>query len=174
MFLRLSAVLAAATMFVAAAAGPAAAAAAEPADKPAVLSSWTQTSKASADAWYAASQNKPAWAAYAFDWTTDNCTEAPDNPLDFPFARACQRHDFGYRNYRAAGTFAANKSRLDSAFYEDLKRACAPYAGDERTACNGLAWIYYQAVVIFGAPVVTDAELDEARSIRNGEVYARG
>ncbi len=42
------------------------------------------------------------------------------------------RHDFGYRSYKAAGQFDANKSRLDSAFYEDLKR------------------VYYQAVRALG------------------------
>jgi hypothetical protein len=127
--------------------GPAHAA---PADKPQVLSSWTQTSASSYNAWLAARNNQGAWAAYQFDWSTDYCSKSPDNPLGFPFKTACARHDFGYRNYKAMGTFSANKARLDSAFYEDLKRVCNGYSGASKTACNSTAWTYYQAVKALG------------------------
>lgn len=136
---------------------PAASASAAPSDKPQVLSSWTQTSASSYNAWAAARSNQGAWSAYGFDWSTDYCSTSPDNPFGFPFKMACARHDFGYRNYKAAGTFSANKSRLDSALYEDLKRVCARYSGATRTACNSTAWTYYHAVDIFGvAPAKAD------------------
>ncbi|MFJ8731519.1 phospholipase [Streptomyces bauhiniae] len=125
-------------------------ASAAPADKPQVLSSWTQTSAASYNAWVSARGNQGAWAAYGFDWSTDYCSSSPDNPFGFPFQTACARHDFGYRNYKAAGTFSANKSRIDSAFYEDLKRVCNNYSGATKTSCNSTAWTYYHAVDIFG------------------------
>ncbi|MEU6057862.1 phospholipase [Streptomyces sp. NPDC047097] len=128
-------------------AGPASAA---PADKPQVLSSWTQTSAASHNAWAAARANQGAWAAYGFDWSTDYCSSSPDNPFGFPFSTACARHDFGYRNHKAAGNFQANKARVDSAFHEDLKRVCARYSGATKTSCDSTAWTYYQAVSIFG------------------------
>lgn len=142
--------LAAAALAVPLALLPAASASAAPADKPQVLSSWTQTSASSYNAWNTARQNQGGWAAYGFDWSTDYCSSSPDNPFGFPFRTACARHDFGYRNYRAAGTFSANKSRIDSAFYEDLKRVCARYSGATRTACHSTAWTYYHAVDIFG------------------------
>jgi hypothetical protein len=123
---------------------------AAPADKPQVLASWTQTSASSYHTWVAARGNRSAWAAYAFDWSTDYCSSSPDNPFGFPFSTSCARHDFGYRNYKALGTFSANKSRLDSAFYEDLKRVCARYSGATKSACNSTAWTYYQAVKAFG------------------------
>ncbi|MGW0425382.1 phospholipase [Streptomyces sp. NPDC003015] len=123
---------------------------AAPADKPQVLASFTQTGVESYGAWNAARQNQAAWAAYEFDWSTDHCTQAPNNPFGFPFELSCARHDFGYRNYRAAGTFDANKARVDSAFYEDMKRVCAAYTGEKKTNCNSTAWTYYQAVKIFG------------------------
>ncbi|MFI8298839.1 phospholipase [Streptomyces nigra] len=126
------------------------AAQAAPADKPQVLSSWTQTSASSYNAWVSARNNQSAWAAYGFDWSTDYCSSSPDNPFGFPFQTSCARHDFGYRNYKALGTFSANKSRLDSAFYEDLRRVCAGYSGASNTACNSTAWTYYQAVKAFG------------------------
>lgn len=126
------------------------AATAAPADKPQVLAGFTQTTASSYNAWAAARADQPAWAAYAFDWSTDYCSSSPDNPLGFPFKMSCARHDFGYRNYKAAGTFSANKSRLDSALYEDLKRVCNGYSGATKTACDSTAWTYYQAVKAFG------------------------
>ncbi|MFE1291277.1 phospholipase [Streptomyces sp. NPDC058751] len=131
-------------------------ASAAPADKGEVLSSWTQTSASSYNAWNAARNNQAAWSAYGFDWSTDYCTTSPDNPFGFPFKDSCARHDFGYRNYKAAGTFEANKSRLDSAFYADLKRVCATYSGASKTSCDATAWTYYQAVSAFGGSPAVD------------------
>ncbi|MGV9341272.1 phospholipase [Streptomyces sp. NPDC003688] len=147
---RLAAPLVVAALALPAVLIPAATASAAPADKMQVLSSWTQTSAASYNAWNSARSNQGQWAAYGFDWSTDYCSSSPDNPFGFPFQTSCARHDFGYRNYKAAGAFDANKSRLDSAFYEDLKRVCNNYSGATKTACNSTAWTYYQAVSIFG------------------------
>ncbi|MFC4494411.1 phospholipase [Streptomyces ovatisporus] len=130
--------------------GSATTAVADPADKPQVLSSWTQTSASSQNAFLSARGDQGSWAAYNFDWSTDVCSSSPDNPFGFPFENGCIRHDFGYRNYKAQGTFEANKSRIDSAFYEDLKRVCAGYSGATQASCNALAWTYYQAVVVLG------------------------
>ncbi|MET7703678.1 phospholipase [Streptomyces sp. NPDC005485] len=126
-------------------------AAAVPADKTQVLATWTQTSASSYSTWAAARANQGAWSAYAFDWSTDYCSSSPDNPFGFPFQMSCARHDFGYRNYKQAGTFTANKSRLDSALYADLKRVCAAYSGIKLTSCNATAWTYYQAVDKLGS-----------------------
>ncbi|SEB87533.1 phospholipase [Streptomyces sp. PAN_FS17] len=147
---RLATGLAASALSLVTVVATAAAADAAPADKPQVLSSWTQASASSYNAWVAARNNQSAWSAYGFDWSTDYCSSSPDNPFGFPFSTSCARHDFGYRNYKAIGAFDANKSRLDSAFYEDLKRVCANYSGASKTACNSTAWTYYQAVKAFG------------------------
>jgi hypothetical protein len=147
---RLATGLAASALAVTTVIAGAATAEAAPADKPQVLSSWTQTSASSYSAWTAARANQSAWGAYGFDWSTDYCSSSPDNPLGFPFSTSCARHDFGYRNYKAAGTFAANKPRVDSALYEDLKRVCARYTGATKTACDSTAWTYYQAVKLLG------------------------
>ena len=147
---RLATGLAASALSLAAVLATAPAADAAPADKPQVLSSWTQTSASSYNAWVAARGNQSAWSAYAFDWSTDYCSSSPDNPLGFDFRLSCARHDFGYRNYKKMSAFPANKPRIDSAFYEDLKRVCAGYGGATKTACNSTAWTYYQAVKAFG------------------------
>ncbi|MFG2877395.1 phospholipase [Streptomyces sp. NPDC048337] len=151
---RLATVIAASAAAIVAIATPAAAA---PADKPQVLSSWTQTSAASYNAWASARANQGNWSAYGFDWSTDYCTTSPDNPFGFPFQTACARHDFGYRNYKATGTFSANKPRLDDAFYSDLKRVCSAYSGLKKTSCDSTAWTYYQAVKAFGNTAAVDS-----------------
>lgn len=51
------------------------------------------------------------------DWTSDGCTSSPDNPFGFPFIPACNRHDFGYNNYRIQKRFTVSaKARIDSNF----------------------------------------------------------
>ncbi|AEV83503.1 hypothetical protein ACWT_2939 [Actinoplanes sp. SE50] len=131
-------------------------AAAAPADKLSVLSGFTQTSAGSYTSWLAARNNQGAWSDYGFDWSTDYCTTSPDNPLGFDFKLSCARHDFGYRNYKAVGTFDANKDRLDSMLYADLKRKCATYSTLSQAACNSVAWTYYQAVHNFGSLAAVD------------------
>ncbi|KAH8194509.1 hypothetical protein TruAng_011332 [Truncatella angustata] len=55
------------------------------------------------------------------DWTSDGCTDSPDNPLGFPYVPACNRHDFGYTNYRAQSRFTkAAKASIDTNFQKDL------------------------------------------------------
>ncbi|MFZ3470479.1 phospholipase [Streptomyces sp. 4.24] len=140
------------TFTLALALAPSAAAAAAPevpADKPQVLSVWTQGTGASYESWTAARANRDAWQSYGFDWSTDYCTTSPDNPFGFPFRTACARHDFGYRNYKAAGELAAAKNRLDDMFHADLKRVCARYSGAKKASCDGTAWTYHQAVKAF-------------------------
>ncbi|MFG1677175.1 phospholipase [Micromonospora sp. NPDC049282] len=132
-----------------------------------VLSSWTQTSASSYNAWNSARLNRAPWTEYGFDWSTDYCSSSPDNPLGFSFNLSCYRHDFGYRNHKAMGIFPANKSRLDSAFYEDLKRVCATYNAVVRPACYSLAWTYYQAVSVFGSvAAVKQADIDRAARMK--------
>jgi hypothetical protein len=124
-----------------------------------LLASWTQTSESSSQAFHTARQNQAAYAVYEFDWSNDLCTWAPDNPLGFSFERSCIRHDFGYRNYKAAQRFPENKDRLDSAFYEDLKRVCAGYDAVLQPPCYALALLYYEATRIFGFQKVTPEQI---------------
>ncbi len=164
--------LAPATALIAVLALASPAAAVTPAEKLSVMSSWSQTSASSYNAWNSARQNQGAWSAYAFDWSTDYCSSSPDNPLGFDFKLSCHRHDFNYRNYKAMGQFSANKARLDSAFYEDLKRKCATYNVIVRPACTSLAWTYYQAVKSFGSVVVSDADIARAQRMKESALRA--
>lgn len=146
-------------------ASPAAAATFE--QRVAVVSSFTQTSLSSYNTWLNARNNQAAWADYQFDWSTDYCSSSPDNPLGFNFQLSCARHDFGYRNHKMLGIFtSAAKDRVDSAFYEDLKRKCATYNWVVRPACYSLAWTYYQAVREFGSVTVAKADIDRAAKMK--------
>ncbi|MEV4200295.1 phospholipase [Micromonospora globbae] len=154
-------------LLVALGAASPATAAVTPTQKLSVLSGWTQTSATSYAAWNSARLDRAPWAEYAFDWSTDYCSSSPDNPLGFRFELSCHRHDFGYRNYKAMGQFPANKPRLDSAFYEDLKRVCATYNSVVRPACLSLAWTYYQAVSLFGSLAAVDpADIERAAAMK--------
>ena len=133
--------------------------------KVSLLTSWTQPTTASYNAWNAARGNQGAYAEYGLDWSTDYCSTSPDQPLGFDFRLPCQRHDFGYRNYKSIGAFPANKSRIDDSFYYDLKAKCATYNVFVRPACTSLAWTYYQAVVAFGSIALSDAALDRAADL---------
>jgi len=166
MLRRLSTLLAATAAATALALGFAGTAqAVTPEQKLAVLSSWTQTSVDSYNAWNSARTNQGAWAEYAFDWSTDLCSNSPDNPLGFNFELSCWHHDFGYRNWKAVGQFSANKPRLDDMFYADLKRKCATYNVFVRPACYSLAWTYFQAVKAFGNSFITAEEMAKAQKL---------
>ncbi len=78
----------------------------------------------------------------------------------------CVRHDFGYANYAPLGLLPANKDRVDTAFYYDLKVKCTSYSVIVRPACYSLAWTYYQAVHNFGTIAVSKADLDRAAAYK--------
>jgi|SRR4051812_16557855 hypothetical protein len=148
-------------------AGAASAATVSTTDKLDVLTIWTQTSASAYNAWNAGRQNQAAWAAYGFDWSTDYCSDSPDKPLGFDFTLPCWHHDFGYRNWKAAGKFPANKDRVDNMFYADLKRKCATHSSVAQASCYSLAWTYYQAVHYFGSvSAVTSADIQRAARAR--------
>lgn len=105
------------------------------------------------------------------DWSSDGCSDSPDNPFGFDFLHSCHRHvshhcpfnalstliviqkDFGYRNYKAQSRFTdANKAKIDSNFKNDMYNQCSTEGGVfEVAACKGVADVYYEAVKEFGS-----------------------
>ena len=80
------------------------------------------------------------------DWSSDGCSNSPDNPFGFNLVRACYRHDFGYRNYKRQGRFTeSNRLTIDNRFKTDMYTVCAG-----NWACNRFADAYYLAVRQFG------------------------
>ena len=85
------------------------------------------------------------------DWTSDGCSDSPDKPLGFNFLPSCQRHDFGYRNYKAQARFTdANKGMIDRNFRGDMDNECETKGRLEEVACKAVADFYYEAVKEFG------------------------
>ena len=88
------------------------------------------------------------------DWSDDGCSWSPDSPFGFKFLPACQRHDFGYRNYKRQGRFTeANRLRIDNNFKADMYFQCAG-----NWVCNRTADVYYAAVREFGGSSTSTAE----------------
>jgi hypothetical protein len=136
-----------------------------PPDRLSVLRSLTEVSAASYSRWNIWRHIPNTYAEYYFDRSTDLCTAAPANPLGFRFESACVRHDFGYRNYKAAQRFPENKDRIDAAFDFDLTQVCDTYPTEVQDACYALASAYYEAVRIFGFQNVTPEQINDAAEL---------
>jgi hypothetical protein len=91
----------------------------------------------------------------SFYWKDDGCT-TPDIPgtgtYNKKFLQACQRHDFGYRNFgngyaagRALTSTDAKKRAIDNRFLEDMKGKC----GDS-SSCKAAANAYYKLMSASG------------------------
>jgi hypothetical protein len=136
-----------------------------PPNRLSVLRSLTEVSAASYSRWNVGRFFPQTYAEYHFDWSNDLCSRSPNNPLGFTFESACARHDFGYRNYKAAQRFAENKDRIDSAFLFDLTEVCDTYPTEVQGACYALASTYYDAVRIFGFQNVTPKQINDAAKL---------
>lgn len=56
----------------------------------------------------------------ALDWSSNGCTNAPDDIGTWNFLPACHRHDFGIRNYRQQRRLnKTTKRRIDDQFLEE-------------------------------------------------------
>ncbi|KAK7211294.1 hypothetical protein V2G26_018472 [Clonostachys chloroleuca] len=81
----------------------------------------------------------------SLNWTSDGCTTAPANPFNFDFTPGCQRHDFGYANYRKQGRFnIRGKKRVDEQLLVDLRNQCKKVSHVwSKLGCEGLAEAYF-------------------------------
>jgi hypothetical protein len=136
-----------------------------------VMSAWTQPGTGSRIAWSNARRDG-THTEYGFDWSTDYCSQSPDQPLGFDFRMPCARHDFGHRNYSAKGLLSQHKKRVDDAFYFDLKEKCATYSVWVRSSCYSLAWSYYQVISKLNGARVSKADLDKAARLKAQGVAA--
>ncbi|CAP65627.1 uncharacterized protein PODANS_6_11160 [Podospora anserina S mat+] len=96
----------------------------------------------------------------SLDWSSDGCSNSPDNPFGFPFTPACHRHDFGYRNYKKQSRFTdANRKRIDDKFKVDLLYQCS--SNGHGAVCRALADVYHAAVRAFGGSGASKREEEE-------------
>ncbi|KAH8124105.1 hypothetical protein ACSS6W_004178 [Trichoderma asperelloides] len=96
------------------------------------------------------------------DWSSDGCTDSPDNPFGFPFVPACNRHDFGYQNYRLQNRFTdSGKLKIDNNFKSDLYYQCQ--SSSVQSVCKALADVYYAAVRAFGGGDASPGKREESQ-----------
>ncbi|WP_330476760.1 phospholipase A2 [Streptomyces platensis] len=100
---------------------------------------------------------------FVFDWANDGCSKVPDTFQGFDFKNACNRHDFGYRNYQSllgeqnfltTSVGQEAKKRVDDIFLQDLQAECNfkmwpidPRSDFSRQQCRRIAKGYYEGVV---------------------------
>lgn len=86
------------------------------------------------------------------DFTDDGCS-APvvgSTGFSFDFTEACERHDFGYRNYKSLGLFDEEKGRVDRQFVIDMLGHCSGRGFLLRAQCRRWAYVFYAGVLGFG------------------------
>ncbi|MEV0704498.1 phospholipase [Saccharopolyspora sp. NPDC050389] len=96
------------------------------------------------------------------DWSSDGCSMSPDKPLGYKFRTSCDRHDFGYRNYKKQDRFSEdNRKKVDDNFKADMYSVCG-----SDVVCKGTANIYYYAVREFGGTTGSTAEAVELAQVK--------
>ncbi|KAG6111885.1 hypothetical protein E4U13_004579 [Claviceps humidiphila] len=94
-------------------------------------------------------------------WASDGCNGGPNNPFKYPFKPACQRHDFGFENYKAQHRLTRhNRKLLDKQFLRDLYYQCDTVRA--RKPCYRLADVYYRFGRWFGGKKRDTNEIDAA------------
>lgn len=84
-----------------------------------------------------------------YDWTDNACSRVPDGR----FAEACDRHDFGYRNFGKGLRIDRTESRrqwIDDRFRDDMYEACEGAPGPD-VLCRRIADVYHRGVRLGGA-----------------------
>ena len=89
------------------------------------------------------------------DWTHDGCS-APivgSEGRSFNFRTACDRHDFGYRNFKALGLFnTSTRNLIDEQLHRDMNRACDSQRRTFKVRCIAWSEIFYTMVRAAGGP----------------------
>jgi hypothetical protein len=94
---------------------------------------------------------------HTLNWSSDGCSNPfssvmnKDTPLGHHFLHPCQRHDFGYRNYKAQSRFNHdNRYKIDGNFLNDMYTMCHRESLIDRPGCRLVANTYYSVVRMFG------------------------
>jgi len=91
--------------------------------------------------------NLVAASETTLDLTSDGCTSPLRDDGGFNFVDSCERHDFGYRNYKLQDRFSEeNRAKIDDVFRKDLDNECAKRESVELLTCRGLAETYFVGV----------------------------
>ena len=96
------------------------------------------------------------------DYSDDGCSAPVTGSVSlyYDFRRACDRHDFGYRNYKRLGLFDERKAEVDLIFNRDMLDSCDEMFIAVRRHCRNMAFIYYQGVDKLGGHCDLPGKLD--------------
>jgi hypothetical protein len=101
-------------------------------------------------------QNMRTLHAPPYDWSADGCSFGEiSGPFRDSFNRACNRHDFGYRNYGGQGLALdrteGRRTRIDDRLRDDLNGLCRnEHRGITETPCLAAAQAVYAAARSMG------------------------
>ena len=83
------------------------------------------------------------------DWTSDGCS-APivgSQGRSFNFRSACNRHDFGYRNFKNLGLFdTSTRTLIDEQLHRDMNTYCDSQRRTFKVRCIAWSEIFYTMV----------------------------
>ena len=89
------------------------------------------------------------------DWTTDGCS-APivgSEGKSFNFRSACDRHDFGYRNFKNLGLFdTSTRTLIDEQLHRDMNTYCDSQRRTFKVRCIAWSELFYTMVRAAGGP----------------------
>ena len=89
------------------------------------------------------------------DWTTDGCS-APivgSEGKSFNFRSACDRHDFGYRNFKNLGLFdTLTRTLIDEQLHRDMNTYCDSQRRTFKVRCIAWSELFYTMVRAAGGP----------------------
>ena len=89
------------------------------------------------------------------DWTSDGCS-APivgSQGRSFNFRSACNRHDFGYRNFKNLGLFdTSTRTLIDEQLHRDMNTYCDSQRRTFKVRCIAWSEIFYTMVRAAGGP----------------------
>jgi Prokaryotic phospholipase A2 len=94
-------------------------------------------------------------APWPFDWSDDGCSGPTPQGWRRVFRRACEQHDFGYRNYGkylSLGRTDATRGWIDDRFKREMTAICVDNYLVQRNSCLAAAHIMYAAVRAKGRP----------------------
>jgi len=86
------------------------------------------------------------------DWGSDGCTDAAESPLWFKFHPSCERHDFGYRNYKEQSRFdEVTRKKIDDNFLRDMDAYCDTVSNLVEWLCDIVKAAYYAGAREWGS-----------------------
>ena len=98
-------------------------------------------------------QTRKNQAAPPYDWNDDGCSVPGWLPFTSAFNLACERHDFGYRNFGRDNDYHPSdgrRSMVDSQFLADMRAICVARYTLRRPLCYASANAGYALVREFG------------------------